>query len=440
MATAIDHNEQLRRISTARTRLVARLPFFGQLALRLRPRVAKAEDSVPTAGVATDGSLVFNEHYVANLPDKELVFLLCHEVLHPAMLAFERQQGRNHDIWNIAHDHAINLIIDEMKDSNIEVPKSALCDHKYKGWSAEEIYDDLLKDTKIIQIAKKRQAQRAQRGLILPGQGGKKPQPGTRNNRDDRSNDPDDDQLGGDLRPDLGETPDGRKAAQGDKGAQGRLATEWKISLVAAAQRFKESPGRGVLPAGLVRLIDEILNPKINWIEQLSRWVGENGKKRDYTFARPSRRSESVGQYLPSLKKYGVCDVVVMLDTSGSISKNQLEEGVAEVHGVCEDLGIGVRAISCDAGVHSDVMVEDGFELRFHLAGGGGSDFRPAFDRLVADAFDGVVIAFTDGDITVPSEKPGAIREVLWVTYEGCHAPTKLYGEHLEIPKEEERS
>ena len=371
-----NHDALLKRISTVRTRLVARLPFFGYLALKLRPRIARPEDSIQTAAVAPDGTLIFNEEFLSKMSDKELAFTVCHEVLHPAMLAFERMQGRLLDLWNIAHDHAINLIIDEMKDANIEVPRDALCDHQYKGWSAEEIYDDLLKDTKIVQIAKSRGQKRIQKGLIKPGQdpadgkckdtgkqpGGKKPQKGQGQGREGQR-DAANDRLGGDLRPDLGDTQDGQNAARGDRAAQDRLATEWKISIIAAADRVKNSPGRGTLPAGLVRLIAEITESRINWIERLSRWVGENGKKRDYTFARPSRRSESVGQYLPSMKKYGVCDVAVMVDTSGSISQHQLQEGVAEVHGVCEDLGIGVRVLVCDADVHQDVMVEDGHEL-----------------------------------------------------------------------------
>ncbi|NIP35442.1 MAG: hypothetical protein GWN18_10835, partial [Thermoplasmata archaeon] len=64
-----------------------------------------------------------------------------------------RMQGRIPKLWNMAHDYAINLIIKHMADANIEVLPDCLCDEKYRDWSAEEIYDDLLKDAVMLNIA-----------------------------------------------------------------------------------------------------------------------------------------------------------------------------------------------------------------------------------------------------------------------------------------------
>lgn len=421
-------NNILDRVSKQRTKLVARLPFFGHLALKLRPRVANPGDGVDTAAVAGDGTLVINESFAEKLSDQELAFVLAHEVMHPAMLYFDRMQGRIPRLWNMAHDHAINLIIKHMADANIKLLPNILCDDKYKDWSAEEIYDDLLKDAVLVQIAQGGEGDEQKDG------NGKSKGKGSPNGQDPR-NDP----LFGDGRPDLADSPDGKKAAEGDKGAQNRLNTDWKISVVSAAQRHEKKNGRGSLPGGLQRLVDEFTDPKVDWREKLSRWVGENGRRQDYTFGRPSRRSESVGQYLPSLKKYGVSDVTVMVDTSGSIGDRQLKEGLAEIQGVCDDLGIGIRAMVIDAALHDDVKVEDAYELAEKLSGGGGSDFRPGFDKLQEEGYEGVVIAFTDGDIAVPHDKPESIRGVLWCIYEGCHAPTTVYGEVVEIPKNDER-
>lgn len=420
-----DNNKQMERISTARTRLLARIPFFGHLALKLRPRLAKEQDGVPTAAVSPDGTLVFNEKFMETLDDAELAFVLAHEVLHPALLYFERLQSRIPKLFNIAHDYAINLIIQEMGDATIKVLDDALLDTKYKDWSAEEIYDELLKNTRIVNICQSGQGQpqnQNQKGK-QKGQGGQ------------GNTDPLADPLFGDGRPDLSDSEDGKKAAKGDKGAQDRLATEWKISVVAAAQKHEEDKGRGSLPGALSRLIEEIVNPKVDWQEQLRRWVGENGRRQDYTFARPSRRSESIGQYMPSIKKHGVDDVAILMDTSGSISHTMLKEGVSEVAGICEDLGIGVRALSIDADVHADVECDEIEDFIDSLSGGGGSDFNPGFKRLVETGFTGVVIAFTDGDIWCPEEKPEQIRAVLWVTYAGCRRPVS-WGEWIEIPRE----
>ena len=348
------HGSGLERVSQARTKLVARLPFFGHLALKLRPRLCKEGDFVDTAAVAPDGTLVVNEKFMDTLTDTELCFVLAHEVMHPAMLYFERMSTRIPKLWNVAHDFAINLLIKQMADANIKVLDSALQDDKYRDWSAEEIYDDILKDAVMVQICQDGD------GSGKPGGGQGKPQPGKGGgNGKNPLNDP----LFGDARPDLSESEDGKKAANGDKGATNRLATDWKISIVAAAQKHEKQKGRGSLPSGLMRLIEEFTEPKVDWREQLAKWVGENGRRQDYTYARPSRRSESCNQYLPSLKKYGVADITVFVDTSGSIGDTQLKEGLAEIQGVCEDLGIGVRALVIDADVHDDIKVEDAYEL-----------------------------------------------------------------------------
>jgi len=454
----------LERISKGRTKLVARLPFFGHLALKLRPRITDgAYDGVSTAAVSSDGSLIVNAEFSKTLSDPELCFVICHEVLHPAMLYFERMQGRIPRLWNMAHDYAINLIIKQMADANIKLIPDCLCDDKYRDWSAEEIYDDLLKDAVMVSIAQGcptcdgtgQQNGQGQPGQGQPGQGGQGgQQPGQgqggqgqscptckgsgqgQGGQGGQSQNPLNDPLFGDGRNDLCDSDDGKKGEQGDKGAQNRINTDWKISIVEAAQRHERQKGRGSLPGSLQRLIEELTDPKVDWREKLARWVGENGRQQDYSYRRPSRRSESVGQYMPSLQQYGIDDIVLMIDTSGSIGDRMLKEGLAEVNGVCEDLGISCRAMIIDAALHDDCQISDAYELAEKLSGGGGSDFRPAFDKLRDDQFEGVVIAFTDGDIAVPYDKPTGIKGVLWVLYEGCTPPTEVYGETVMIPKE----
>ena len=432
------HGNGLERVSQARTKLVARLPFFGHLALKLRPRLCKEGDFVDTAAVAPDGTLVVNEKFLDTLSDTELCFVIAHEVMHPAMLYFERMSTRIPKLWNVAHDFAINLLIKQMADANIKVLDSALLDEKYRDWSAEEIYDDILKDSVLVNICTSGDGEgKDGKGGQQPGQGQGKGKPGKGQGGQGGRN-PLNDPLFGDARGDLSDSEDGKKANQGDKGAQNRINTDWKISIVAAAQKHEKQKGRGSLPAGLMRLIEEFTDPKVDWREKLAKWVGENGRRQDYTYARPSRRSESVNQYLPSLKKYGVSDVTVFVDTSGSIGDTQLKEGLAEIQGVCEDLGIGVRALVIDADVHDDIKVEDAYELSQKLSGGGGSNFCPGFEKLQEEGYEGVVIAFTDGDITVPTDKPECLKGVLWCIYEGCHPPTERWGETVEIPADEE--
>lgn len=460
--TAEQEAELNRRIGKARTKLMARCPFFGYLTLKLKPRICRSQDLVDRAAVGPDGTLVFNPVFLSKLSDAQLCFVLAHEVMHPALLYFDRLGDRLPDLWNIAHDYTINLIIKQMAtDNSIQLLDEIRLDEKYKDMSAEEVYEDLLKDAVLVRLCtttkedEEQGQQGNQPGQPQPGQGqgnqqqkqkggkgqgqGKgQPQFGPTSGKGGNKRDPFSDPLHGDARRDLNDSDQGKKAENGDKSAQTSQDNDWKLSIVAAAQRHEHEKGRGNMPAGLLRMIDELINPKIAWWEKLARWVGEHGKRIDYTYQKPSRRSESVGQYMPSQKKYGFKDVVIMMDTSGSIGQEQLKIGLSEVNGICEDIGIVVRCLIIDAAVHDDVEVEDAFQLMSKLAGGGGSDFNPGFDKLKEEGFEGIVIAFTDGDIGVPSEKPEHLAGVMWCVYEGCHAPAK-WGECIEIPKEEER-
>lgn len=397
----------MRRISSCRTRLLALVPFFGHLALNLRPRVATARDGIDTAGVTPDGTLILNHKFCEKLTDAQLCGLLCHEVLHPALFCWARQGSRRaivstpngacFSLWNLAHDLSFNPEIIELSErcearGAIELPPDGALDPKFKNHSAEEIYD------KLIEQAKKN-----------PNNGGNGQSTGTISLPGNGKHG-----LGDDMRADLSDSDDGQKAAHGDKGAQTRLENEWKVAIVTAAQVQEKERGRGTLPAGFQKLVDSITDPKVDWRDVLSRWIGENGRRQDYTYRRPARRSESVGEYLPCLQKFGVDDIVVLWDTSGSMNGRE-KDILSEVHGICEDLGISLRVICCDTEIHSDTKgIQDAMEMIPHIKGGGGSDFRPAFKRLEDEQFDGVIVSFTDGDICVPASQPVLVKGVLW--------------------------
>lgn len=439
--TEAEEKVLMKRNGKARLQLLALVPMFGHLTLGLKPRAAKPEDRVDTAAVSPDGTLILNyvfvcgendEHGVRDnskskwigLTDAQLCGLLCHEVLHPALLCWARQgsrraivQGGEEDgkfvfsLWNLAHDLSFNPEILEMAanvDAKgiIELPPEGALDPKFAGCSAEEIYDKILSD------AHKRDKHNSSGQIIIQIPGGGHG-------------------IGDDLRPDLSESPEGKRAARGDKGAMEKIENDWAVRIASAAQAHEREHGQGKIPGGIQKLIDELLDPKIPWVDILSRWLGENGKKMDQTMSRPARRSESIGEYMPSWRKYGVDDVVVIWDTSGSMNGRETEI-LSEVNGICEDLGLALRIIICDAMVHSDVRdVEDALDIIPHIKGGGGSDFRPAFKLLEDENYEGVVVAFTDGMISVPVVKPYLLKDVLWVVQEHENPPTEAWGECL---------
>ena len=93
-----------RRISRARTHLLLDKPWFGTLALRL-----KMEPAPGLGTMANDGTrLRYDEDYVVQRTDAELIALMAHEVMHCALGHMYRAGKREWHRWNEACDIAIN--------------------------------------------------------------------------------------------------------------------------------------------------------------------------------------------------------------------------------------------------------------------------------------------------------------------------------------------
>ena len=397
-----------RRISTARLVVNSYCRFFAHLVGKTNPVIAEPQDKVPTAAVSPDGYVFFNPQFVESLSDAELAGLVIHETLHVALLVWRRQGSRKALLqlpdgqiigaWNLAHDFSFNPDIIALANKcrckgKIALPKHAAVEAKYDGMSAEVIYEDLLKTAK--------KAPNSGNGVV----GSLSSMPGGVGHGEG---------IGDDLREDLSRSAVGKRAAAGDNTAKQTLANKWRVSVIAAAMAHERKHGRGHLPAGIAKMVAELQECKVDWRDVLSQWLGENGNKQDITFRRPRRRFDPNVLYLPSYQKFGVDDVIVLWDTSGSMNGRETDI-LSEIQAICEDLGLKLRIICIDTAIHSDIRdVEEAIDVIPHIKGGGGSDFCPAFALLEEELFQGVVVAFTDGHIGVPEVKPPLIRDVLW--------------------------
>lgn len=423
--------ELMERVSTTRSLLTMEVPFFSHILNKFKIRAATPRDGVPTAAVTVDRKLLLNVEWCFQLPHAQLAFLLCHEALHPALLYFERYEEYNAmvqvtgptgatqtmPLFNIAQDYIINAMIMEMERNKQAsetffemIPGGCLDEDRFRGMSSEEVYAELYQE-----------AQNNGGASMDAGWGAS------------------------DCRPDLA----GDESGEGEEGEgeggdkQGGLSPEelqaaqefWREALIEAAMK-QEMSGKGELPGAVKRIVENLLNPKVDWVTVLSRWLGENGTRCDFTWRRPSRRSESIGEYLPSMAKAGVEDVTVLWDTSGSMYGRE-EQIMSEVITICEDLNLTLRVICCDYAIGSDnrdvQSVED-----INWVGGGGSSFLPAFDLLNEEQYTGVLVVFTDGYISVPATKPPSIRSVLWVIWDGSDMdPTGgAWGETIRVTED----
>jgi hypothetical protein len=122
------------RIQKARTALLLDHPFFGSLLFRLGGRATNSIETMATDGV----SLFYNPAFVETLNAAELAGVLAHEVMHPALQHHTRRGDRDRKRWNVACDYAINPLL---LDAGLTLPKDVLIDHRFRGMSAERVYN-----------------------------------------------------------------------------------------------------------------------------------------------------------------------------------------------------------------------------------------------------------------------------------------------------------
>ena len=137
------------QLITARVGLLLKASFFGNLATRLK--LVNADEWCATA--ATDGrNFYYNTRFIKLLRPKEIEFLFGHEVLHCVYDHFGRRGDRDPQIWNIANDFCVNGDLVKHKVGELITSVPALYDRKYEGLSSEEVYDDLMKNAKKINM------------------------------------------------------------------------------------------------------------------------------------------------------------------------------------------------------------------------------------------------------------------------------------------------
>ena len=173
------------------------------------------------------------------------------------------------------------------------------------------------------------------------------------------------------------------------------------------AREIRAAASRGVGVGSLERWAGKILAPpRIDWRRELSAVM--RGELRaagadDYTYARPSRRSDG-DIILPALRGRRP-QVAIVTDVSCSIGDAELVLARSEVSALAKSVGGEAREIVCDQAVH-DVRIATG---KGRYEGGGGTDmgvgiaramrFRPAPD---------VVVVLTDGHTPWPEARPAA--------------------------------
>ena len=302
---------------------------------------------------------------LAGLNQDECIFVLAHEYLHAGLNHFARQDGRDPEIWNVACDFAINGWLEELAIGQ-RPDIGGMFDPQFKGWSAERIYDFLVRNIRILR-----------KWETLAG-------PGKR------------DFIG---------TPESF-----DTDAE-RYCRE------ALCQGYfrHQSQRRGLLPAELSESIRALEQPTIPWDVQLGRWFDLHVPfpERRRSYLRPSRRQSAspdtpiprtvvAQEYKSNAHTFGV-----ILDTSGSMTRNLLAKALGTVaqYALAHEVP-AVRVVFCDARPYDAgyVRPDDLLYQPVAVQGRGGTELAPAVAFLESqDDFPGEapILVITDGETDV---------------------------------------
>jgi len=379
-------------ITKGRIKLLFNQPFYGALVIPMQ-MIERPEIST----MATDGKcIMYSPKFVEEISADEILGVLCHEVLHVTNAHHLRRGKRNPRLWNVACDYAINPIV---VASGMKLPAGALISEDFRNMSAEQIYKLLEEEAKANDDG---------------GSGANAPK-GTKHIPD------------GDAW-DMGGVRD-KVRADGQPMSQSEIEVEQSEVMTRVAQAAQAAEMQGKLPAVLKRLISEAMKPSVDWRDQLRRMFSSTIPA-DYTWARGNRRYLSSGMYLPSHLREGVGEIVVGIDTSGSIQGALLDAFFAEVKAIYEDADPErIHLVWCDSKVHKVQTFERGEELIPEPVGGGGTDFRPVFDWIKEQGIEPqALIYLTDMYGTFPAEAPS--YPVIWAKTTSVSAP---FGDEVEV-------
>jgi|DEB0MinimDraft_10_1074344.scaffolds.fasta_scaffold00801_18 predicted metal-dependent peptidase len=357
--------EVYERIITARVGLLLRHPFFGNMATRLKIQRA---DWLPTAAV--DGrNLFYNVQFFNAMDNKEVEFVLAHEILHMVFDHLERRDDRDPRLYNISADYIVNNTLVDERIGTIPSIVNCFQDFKYRGWTSEEVYDELFEEAK-----KNGKEFLEQLGEML-------------DEHIDWEGDGD------------GEGKDGKGKSRPKytKEEREQIKDEIKEAMIQAAQ----SAGAGNTPAGVQRLIKEITEPKMNWRELIQQQI-QSTIKSDYTFSRPSRKGWHTGAILPGMNFMDTIDICVGIDMSGSIGNSQAADFLGEVKGIMEqfkDYKIKIWCFDTQVYNEDDFSADDGRDItEYEVVGGGGTDFMCNWNYMKENNIQPKrFIMFTDG-------------------------------------------
>jgi len=407
------------KMDKARKALILDDRFYGSISLRLTP---KPDPTVKKGW--TDGQTIgYNPQFIDDCTLAEVKAFWGHEINHILGLDHlpTRRQGRDSTRWNIACDYRNNAMLQQ---EGFTLPQGVLMPEPHmEGRAPEAIYNMLPGDEP--QEQPEPDDTEEPDDSQQPDPEGDDEQPDPEGEGD--SSDGDGQEGDGDGQPEqsTGEGTNGQQqpsgiSYDGDFGevrdAPGSLG-DWKqeeADLKLAVTQATQTMGDA--PAGLKRIVEDLIDPDLPIEEYLRRFV-ETHARNDYSTLPPNRRFIHMGLYLPSLRSQELPPVILGVDTSGSVTDQMIANFGGIMTRVLEAFDSILHVLYTDAAVQTvQTLTREDLPLQLDPKGGGGTDFRPVFQWVEEqdEIEPACLIYFTDLYGTFPDEEPE--YPVLWVT------------------------
>ena len=390
----MDKAQSLSKISKE---LMLKEPYYGFFLIMLNKVWRK---DLPTAGVSKQNinyQLAINEEFWTGLSDDHKTGLLKHELLHIAfghLVSFG--SFSNKKLANVAMDMEINqyieaswlpeggINIDDYTD--IQLDRKAGCRY---------YYDQLLR----LQDEK---------------------------DKNGTSGDQEMDKLLDNIA--SGDIPDHSTWEEfEDMSEAEKKLIEKQVQKILKDAKEQTIKKRGNVPGEIEGLIvlDEVVKAKFDWKGYLRRFTGTSTK----IFTKKIRRKENYRyEDNPGLKIKMKQHMLLAIDTSGSVSNDELTEFMNEIHHI-HKAGVDITIVQCDTSIRSIEAYKGKNDLKVH--GRGGTEFDPVLDYYNANLKKYTsLVYFTDGGCYT-SVKPR--NRVLWVLSERSEMNEDLPGQVIKL-------
>ena len=397
--------------------LMFKEPFYGLFLISLNKEI---NDAVSTACVAKDGintKLVISPKFWETISDNVKIAVLKHELLH---IAFKHLQMYDDypekELLNIAADLEINQYIEDS--------------YKDETWEGLEITDAPWNTLNLPIKAGTRKYYE----LLLQE---------CKNNPNgdvckfvDAMKDANEGGCSKTITLGNGTEVEVKASHEFWKQYEGMDEAEKKLMEKQIEHQLKETAEqvqkqRGTVPGELKELIDSLYvseEPVIDWRAYLRRFNGMASK----VFTKKTRRKPNKRFYgNPALKIKQKKNTLVAIDTSGSVSKDDLKEFLSEIHHIYKT-GTPVTVIECDASIGRVYEYTGTIGDDYKISGRGGTSYEPVMQYLKAhkDKYQNLIY-LTDGECSIEQTQP--CKPVLWVHCSGRRINEELPGVKVQI-------